>query len=102
MRLLLALALLAGCRNAAREADCAAVRRVLAVYNVGSGSGGIFDANASGLFDPSALRGLEHHTFADPEIAAAAKAALATQWQVYSPYGSDHARAIDHLRSLCR
>ena len=90
---LLLVALVAGCRNAARDADCAAVRRVLAVYDVGSGS--------SAIFDVGSLQGLERHAFADPDVAAAVKEALATQWQVYSPYGSDHARAIDKLRALC-
>ena len=101
-RLLAAALLLAGCRNTARDADCTAVRRALALYKVGSGSAGIFDAHSSGIFDVNALRGLEHHKFGDPEVASATKDALATQWQVYTPYGSDHGRAVDHLRALCR
>ena len=93
---LLLVALAAGCRNAARDHDCAAIRRVLAVYDVGSGRG------SAGIFDVGALHALEHRTFADPEVAAAVKDALATQWQVYTPHGSDHARAVDKLRALCR
>lgn len=102
MKLLLAAALLlAGCRNSARDADCAAVRRALALYPVGFGSGNLFDTTP-GIFDPNALRGLEHHAFHDPDVAGAAKDALATRWQLYSPYGSDHERAVDKLRALCR